>query len=222
MAAKSDVPQAPLTWFAIWRLVLLNPTIETFTQIIERSQTRVRSSIVWMMIGTILIWFTGLQQSLVFSFAADQFGLTIAFRVMLVGAIVAPVFGVLGLWGLAATSHMLAQRLGGMGTIQQLAYCWAALTPPFAFLSGVVASLSNLLLSNAAKQSSRAGLIGGLLVIAVYGSVILYQLYAALVAYSAVEKWGMGTSIGVFALQLILVGLGIFVLTFLMHVLGRS
>ena len=40
--------------------------------------------------------------------------------------------------------------------------------------------------------------------------------------YSAVEKWGIGTSIGVFALQLILGGLGIFVLTFLMQVLGRS
>jgi len=214
METKAIPEQISLKWFDIWCLAFIRPTIKTFSQIIADPKAGIKWGIIWMVISTLIIWFAGLQRPLLTAFVTDNFGPQVVFYFLLVGAIVFALFGVIILLIMAAMSHGLARLFAGAGTFHQLVYCWAVISPPFILLSGLVINLPSLFLSSRSFMFSTTGWTLQFISLLVFTGVNLYQFYAEVVAFSAVEKLGILKGFGILILQAIIISIVVACLSF--------
>lgn len=208
MDAKANPAQISLKWFEIWRIAILHPTVETFSRIISDPKANIKWGIIWMAISTFVGWSVGPQTMIVNNFAA-QFPRQAYSDIRFVGAIVAPIIGVIALLFVAAVSHGLARRFGGAGAFHQLFYCWAVISLPFTLLSGLAFRFPYFLPSYSSFIHSAAGIIIQIISLVMCVGVNLHQLYAVVVAFSAVEELGIWKSFIILILQAIAVGVAI-------------
>jgi hypothetical protein len=208
MDAEANPTQISLKWFEIWRIAILHPTVETFSRIISDPKAGIKWGIIWIAISTFIAWFFGLQSVVVNNFAA-QFPYQAYSNILLVGAIVASIIGVIALLFAAAISRGLARLFGGAGTFYQLFYCWAVISLPFTLLSVLGFRFPYLIPSYSSFIFSTAGMIIQAISLMICVGVNLYQLYAMIVALSAVEKLGIWKSFIILILQAFAVGVAI-------------
>jgi hypothetical protein len=219
METKADPTQLSLKWFEIWRIAVFHPTIQTFSQIVSDPKASTRRGIIWMGITALIIWIVGPQRDLWWGLVANQFGLKTASYFVVIGTIVSPILGVIALLINAAMSHGLARLFNGAGTFHQLVFCWGVIQLPFILFSGLAFnllpytySIFRLLSSNELNFSVMRIILLISVLIAIAG--ILYLFYAQVVAFSAVEKYGIGKGFGILILLAIVLGIASACLSF--------
>ena len=201
-----DSTQTSLKWSEIWRIVFLRPTIKTFSRIINDPKASTKWGVTWMAIIAFIFWFVGPKRAILWGIAADQFGLQRASYFVVIGAIVAPILGVSALLINAAIAHGLARLFSGAGTFYQLVYCWGVMQLPFILLSGLVINIPSIIPSSHEFTFSTAGMIIQITTLLITIGIILYLFYAEAVAFSAVEKFGVGKGFGILILLGVAVG----------------
>jgi hypothetical protein len=206
MHSKIDPTLKSLNWYEIWRIALFHPTVRAFSQISNDPQASTSRGVIWAAISSLIAWCIGPQRAIFGGMVADAFGLRSLSSFYLIGALVAPLLGVGVLLLAAAIAHGFARLLHGAGAFHRLVYCWAVLQLPFILLSGMLVNLPSLLLSPHAAAMSTAGMVIQITSLLLAIGVILYLAYAQLVAFSAVEKFGIWKSLGVLILLAALVG----------------
>jgi hypothetical protein len=214
METKADPTQMSLKWFEIWRSAFLHPTIKTFSRIISDPKASTKWGIIWMAITSFIAWFVGPQRAILSGWVADNFGPPAVIYFLLIGAIVAPIFGMVCLLIEAAIAHGLARLFDGAGTFHQLVYCWAVMLLPFILLSGLVMYFPSIFSSSRSFIFSATGRTIQIISLLMLIGVNLYLFYAQVVALSAVEKIGIGKSFGIFILQAIVVVIGVTLLSY--------
>lgn len=211
MEEKSDPTHSSQTWFEIWRSAFLHPTLQTFTQIAGDPKAGLGWGLIWAGVAALLFWILGPQRELWWGLVANQFGLQAGSTFLAVGALAFPILGMLALLIQAALSHGLARLFGGGGSLRQLVFCWGVIQLPFVLFAGLVyrlyplaASLFRLI---SPGKASFAGLSVILLIVALIAAFgMLYLFYAQLVAFSAVEKFGIGKGLGILIILAIVLG----------------
>ena len=223
METETAPTHMPLNWFAIWLDVLLRPTVKTFSRISNDPKASSKRGIVWMAIASVITWFAGPQRATLSGFVADMFGLESFSRFLLIGALVAPVLGVTFLLINAAIAHGLARIFKGEGTFHQLVYCWAVMQLPFVLVLGLIGFFPTVFPSTREFAFSTAGMILTLLSLLATIGVVLYWLFAEMVAFSAVEKLGILKALGILLLQSVFVAcVGVFLLSVFQSVMMNS
>ena len=205
MKTEAEPTQMSLKWFEIWRIAIFHPTIKTFSRIISDPKANIKWGIIWMAITSFIAWFVGPQRAILSGWVADNFGPQAVFNFLLIGAIVAPIFGVIFLLIEAAISHGLARLFDGSGTYHQLVYCWAVMLLPYILLPVLIMYLPSIFASSRSFYFSTAGRTIQIISLLLLFGLNLYLFYAQVVAFSAVEKIGIGKSFGIFILQAIVV-----------------
>jgi hypothetical protein len=212
MEAKTEPPQISLNWFEIWRSAFLHPRIQTFSQIASDPKASVGWGMVWAGIASLLVWILGPQRYVWWGLVADQFGLKAGTYFLIIGTIASPILGMIALLVIAAMSHALARLFKGSGTFRQLVFCWGVIQLPFILFSGLVyrlypylyAVIRSLLPGDASFTALR---IIFLMCMLIATAGMLYLFYAQVVAFSAVERFGIGIVFGVFILLAVLLGI---------------
>lgn len=212
MKTEIDSTQMSLKWLEIWRIAFLRPTIRTFSRIISDPKASTKWGVVWAAIATFIFWFVSPLTTYLWGIVASLVGLQAASYFWVIGALVSSIFGVSTLLINAAIAHSLARLFNGVGTFHQLVYAWGAMQLPFILVSGLafrflpfVYHISLLLLSRQYTLST-LGIIS-LISLFMATVVILYLLYAEVVAFSAVEKFGIGKGLGILLLLVVLIGI---------------
>ena len=214
MDIKADLPSKTLNWFVIWRMALLRPTVTTFQQIANDPKASVKWGITWMAITSIVVWFTNPLRAFLDGPIENTFGMQAYSYFLVIGAVVSPIVGVVALLIAASVARVFAHLFGGTGNFYQLVYCWGVMSPPFIILSGLVSHIPAIFSSSRSFVYSRVGIIVQLISIALFACANLYQLYAEVIALSAIEKLVIWKSIGIILLLLIIVGVAISCLSF--------
>ena len=209
MEIKADQPQTSLSWFEIWRVALLHPTVETFHRIADDPKASIKWGIIWMAITSSIIWFTNPLRSIFDGLVMDNFGLQSFSYFLALGVIISLIVSVIALMIAALVAHGFARLFGGEGKYQQLVYCWGVMLLPFVLVSGLVSHVPAIFPSSRTFAFSRVGMIVQIISIALFVGVSLYQLYAEVIAFAAIEKLGFWKSIGILLLTTIIVGIAI-------------
>jgi hypothetical protein len=204
METETDQTHAPLKFFEIWKIIILHPTVKTFSRISNDPKASAIRGVIWMAIASVIVWYVGPQREILSGYAADTFGLYPYSRFLLIGAFVAPVLGVISLFVNAAIAHGLAHIFKGTGTFHQLVYCWAVTQLPFFLILGLIRLILSIFPSSREFAFSTAGVIYSILLLLVNLGVVLYLLYAEVVAYSAVEGFEISKGFGILILQAII------------------
>ena len=207
MESRADLTQVSLKWFEIWGIAFLHPTIKTFSRIVADPKASTTWGIAWMAITALIAWFVGPQRAILSGWVADMFGLQAVLYFLLVGAVLASILGAVFLLIEAAISHGLARLFHGTGTFHQLVYCWGVMPLPFILLSGLATRFPSIFSSSRAFTSSTAGLAIQIVVLLMLAGLTLYLAYAEVVAFSAVERIGIGTGFGILILQAVVVAI---------------
>jgi len=207
METETDPSQMSLKWFWIWRNAFLRPTINTFSRIISHPKASTKWGITWMAISAFIFWFVGPQRQLLSAIVADQFGLHTLFYFLLIGSIPATILGVIGLLINAAIVHGFSRLFNGAGTFHHLFYCWAVMQLPFILISGLLLNLPSIFPSSRELTFSTVGIIFNTTTLLTAAGVILYLIYAEVVAFSAVEKFRIGKGFSILILLAVIVGI---------------
>lgn len=207
--SESDLAQKSLNWFEIWRIAVLHPTVKSYSEIINNPKASIKWGTIWIAISTFIAWFTGPQRSLLIGIVWDNFGLKAVPYFLIIGAVISTVFGVIVLLITSAISHRFAVLFGGEGTFHQLVYGWAVIQPPFILLSGLATHFPSIFPSSRSFFLSTAGWTIMIISLLMFIGINLYQLYAGVVAFSAVEKLGIWKSFGILILQAVVVGIAV-------------
>ena len=208
METEAKPTQMPLNWFEIWRISFLHPTIKTYSRIISDPRASIKWSLIWAAITTLIVWVVGPQREILGGYLANVIGgRQTFFYVSLIGAPVAVILGVLGLVFVAAIMHGVARLFSGAGSFLQLFFCWAVMQLPFILLAGLVVRIPLGFPPSREFLISRIGLIIQYSKLLVALCIYLYLFYAQVVAFSAVEKFGIGKSLGIVILSGVVVGI---------------
>jgi hypothetical protein len=210
METTADQPdQAPLNWLQTWRAVLLHPNARTFTRIANDPKAGLKWAFLWMAVTSILTWFFGPQGSTVKGWGMTFFGPKTGLILLVIGALVAPLLGGFALLLEAGISHGLARLTGGTASFRRLVFCWAVLSTPFALLAGLVALFPALFPRSHTFQFSGVGLFVQVITLVLLAAVYLYQFYACVVAFGALEGFGFWKSLGLILVQAVVLGIAL-------------
>ncbi|MGD2158602.1 MAG: YIP1 family protein [Anaerolineales bacterium] len=204
---ETDSTQKSMKWFEIWRQAFLHPTNETYSRIISDPKTGIKWGLIWEAITILVIWIIGPQRDILGAIVMDNFGRETFLYFSVIGAPVAVILGVLGFVFFTAIAHGLAKLFKGAGTFPQLIFCWAVTQLPFILLAGLVLHIPLGFSPSRVFVFSRIGLIIQIAKILVAFCFILYLFFAQIVAFSAVERFGIGKSFGIVILSSIAIGI---------------
>jgi hypothetical protein len=161
-----------------------------------------------MAITAFITWFIGPQRAILIGWMSDTFGSRYLFYFLLIGAFIATIFGVVALLINAVIAHGLARLFDGTGTFQQLVYCWGVMQLPFVLISGLIMFVPSIFLPSSREFArSTANIIISIIILLATIGVILYLSYAEVVAFSAVEKFGVGKGFGILILLAVVIGI---------------
>jgi len=219
MEENNNQAQISLKWFEIWRSAFLHPTIQIFSQIAGDPKASTGWGIFLMAISGLIVWIIGPQRNLWWGMVADTFGLKPASLFLIIGTVVFPILGVIALLINAALSHGLARLFNGAGTFRQLVFCWGVIPLPFILITGLASLLPWYTYSIFRMLSSGPTNFAVLEIILLISGLIaaagiLYLFYAQVVAFSAVEKCGIGKGFGILILTAIIISIASSFLSF--------
>jgi hypothetical protein len=200
-----------MNWFEIWRTAALHPTIQAYSQIVNDPKASIRWGILWMGITALIIWGLDPQRQLWWGMVANHFGPKIATYFNIIGIVVFPLLVVIALLINAAMSHGLAHLFDGSGTYQKLVFCWGVIALPFILFVELGFSFLpfayNIYRSLSSSEMNFSIMRINLLISALIATAgLLYLFYAQLVAFSTVEKFGIGKGFGILILLAIILG----------------
>ena len=190
------------SWFEIWRLAFLHPTIQTFTRISSDPKASLKWGVLWSGVTALIIWIASPLRTIYWGLVADQLGLEAGSYFLIIGTIVFPVLCVTALLINAVISHGLSRLFAGAGTIHQLVFCWGAMQLPFILFSVITYHILYFFYSifrsffHIETGYSAIGIIL-LVILSIAVAGILYLFYAQVVAFSAIESFSIGKGFGI-------------------------
>jgi hypothetical protein len=210
METKPDEPaRAHQNFLQAWRDVLLHPVPRTFTAIASAPQAGLKWACFWMALTSLLAWLTGPQRSILWGQVYELTGPRNASLFLVFGTIAAPILGIAGLLLGAGLARALARLAGGGGTFRKLAYTWAFLSTPFGLLAGLMFCLPSLIPMTGGVRFSGARLVILALTSLLAVFVYLYQFYASVTAYGALEGFGFWKALGLILILLLALAVAI-------------
>jgi hypothetical protein len=186
-------------WYEVWREVFTHPSEQTFLRILADPTASPNRAFIWV---AVLAVFGGLVQGLLLPSLGTEFSSRISTGVGLIcGAIVGPIFAIIGLALGAVILHFLSTLFGGTGTYNRMVYALGAISAPTSLITYAVSALTALV-SVVTKG-------GGSLISLCLGPVSLvvgiYAIFLEVQAIKAVEKLDTGRALLVILVPLILV-----------------
>ena len=204
---EADIPKITLRWFDIWRMAFLHPSIKTFSQITSDPKASIRWGVIWMAIATCLVWLFGPLRLLLWGWVATNFGILSSWPVSATGAVVVPLCSVVTLLLSASVAHGLARLFHAEGTFRKLVYCWGVLQLPFVVLALLVLNFPIGFPSWPGTGVSRLAMSFTIAKLVICVIVILYLAYAQVVAFGAVEGFGIWKAFGISVLLSTVLGI---------------
>lgn len=206
METGINVVQKPWNWFEIWYNAFLRPTIKTYSRISSDPRSNVKWGLIWAAVMALVNWVVGPQRYVIAGYVAQMFGgQEIIYYVYVFGAFIIIILGVPCLALAVAILHGLARLFNGEGTFQRLLFSWAVMQLPFLLLIGLVIHIP-FLPSLREDVHSMTGWLLASVKLFITLCIYLYLFYAQVVAFSAVEKFGVGEGFGILLLAALVMG----------------
>lgn len=200
MNEQSNAPLSPMPGgstpvYQVWMDALTKPNEQTYAMMAASPNAKSTTAFLWVFIGSLVsFFFASLVQGAMMRQLIQQYGGSDQFQfgaggignrliTIVCGAPIAAVISVIFFAALVGIVQFLARMFGGKGTFDQLAYTFAAITTPFAFVSGVLTLLSAI---------PYVGLCFGIV------SLIagLYVIVLQVMAVKGVNQFGWGEAAG--------------------------
>jgi hypothetical protein len=192
----------PQSILQVWMNALTKPNEQTFAEMAASPNAKSMTAFLWVFIGSLVSFFLGsLVQNATMRQLMQQYGGNGQFNfggggigARLITAVCgAPIAGVISVVFFAIVVgivQFLAKSFGGRGTFDQLAYTFAAITTPFALVSGVLTLLSAI--PYIGLCFSIVSLVAG-----------LYVLFLQVTAVKGVNQFGWGQAAGSYFLPVV-------------------
>lgn len=188
----SAEPAGMAGWFSVWIAAVTKPKEQTFVDMANSGNAKATTAYIWVFISSLVSFFLAslvqgaamrqvMQQYGMDSQAGGGIGTTLLTAIC--GAPIAAVISVVVFAVVVAIVQFIAKMFGGKGTFDQLAYTLAAISTPFALISGVLTLLSAIPLVGLCF--SVVSLVAG-----------LYVLVLEVIAVKAVNQFGWGQAAG--------------------------
>lgn len=195
-----ETPEArppALNWFQIWGLVLASPRLSTFARICAEEKAQLGWGVTWLAVAALITWLTSPFTTIFQGLIANNFGVEFFRQSLWIGAVAFPVLAVFRLLLNAALARGTGRLFGGHGAYQQLVYIWGVIQVPFAALAALVSRLPALFPMQPGYVMTPQYRIVMFGTLALMAGVGLYQAYAGVTAYAAVEKmtWWKGLAV---------------------------
>ena len=181
----------PASIFQTWINALSKPNEQTYVDIANSPNAKASTAYIWFFVGSLVASFLSLiVQGAVIRSQLSNLGqgrlgsgfLGIAIT-LICGAPIAAIFGTLFFAIGTALVQWIAKMFGGVGTNDQLAYVFAAISVPYSLVSGVFILLSAI---------PYVGFCFRL----IFGLAGFYVLFLQIMATKAVNKFGWGQAAG--------------------------
>ena len=192
-APTPAAPSGMASWFSVWMAAVTKPNEQTFVDMANSGNAKATTAYIWVFIGSLVSFFlaslvqgAAMRQMMQQYGASGQFGgggIGVRLITAVCGAPIAAVISVIVFAIVVGIVQFLAKMFGGTGTFDQLAYALAAISTPFALISGVLSLLSAI---------PFIGLCFGIV------SLIagLYILVLEVIAVKGVNQFGWGQAAG--------------------------
>jgi len=202
MSSEPVGPTGVAGWFSTWMNALTKPNEATYAAMATSPDAKLTTAFLWVFIGSLVSFFlSSLVQGAMMRQMLQQFGGGDVlqsggqgFGGSLISAICgAPIAAVISMVFFAifvGVVQFLAKMFKGTGTFEQMAYAFAAITTPFAFISGVLALLSAI---------PYVGLCFSIVTLV----ATLYVLFLQVTAVKGVNQFGWGQALGSYFLPVI-------------------
>lgn len=195
-----DAPSGMAGWFSVWMTAVTKPNEQTFIDMANSGNAKATTAYIWVFIGSLVSFFlASLVQGAAVRQLMQQYGGSsslgggIGTRLItaVCGAPIIAVISVVVFAVVVAIVQFLAKMFGGKGTFDQLAYTLAAISTPFAFISGVLTLLSAI--PFVGLCFSVVSLVAG-----------IYVLVLEVIAVKGVNQFGWGQAAGSLLLPFVL------------------
>lgn len=205
-------PPQPRKWYKIWFDLWKHPGVETFRSILQEPGVKVSRAFIWLSTSGFITYFvTTLVYQILYPeliFVADIRYTTY----WLCFTIVSPIIAIAGISISGLIYHGIAKLMGGLGTWDQLVYCFSAVGASFTLISGFF-SIMILVLSSALQDLS---VVSGWVLL----PLSIYVIVLNVNAIDAVER--IGTRKAVVTLFVPFIILALFVTCFASILMSRS
>jgi len=194
--SNAPMPTAPsgmAGWFSVWMTAVTKPNEQTFADMANSGNAKATTAYIWVFIGSLVSFFfaslvqgAAMRQLMQQSGMGNQFnsgGIGTKLITAICGAPIAAVISVVVFAVVVAIVQALAKMFGGKGTFDQLAYTLAAISTPFALITGVLTLLSAI--PFVGLCFSIVSLVAG-----------LYVLVLEVMAVKGVNQFGWGEAAG--------------------------
>jgi len=192
-APMHAAPSGMAGWFSVWMAAVTKPNEQTFADMANSGNAKATTAYIWVFIGSLVSFFlASLVQGAAMRQLMQQYGMDNQFGsggigtrliTAVCGAPVAAVISVIVFAVVVGIVQFLAKMFGGKGTFDQLAYALAAISTPFALISGVLTLLSAI--PFVGLCFSVVSLVAG-----------LYVLVLEVMAVKGVNQFGWGQAAG--------------------------
>lgn len=197
MDEQSNAPMPAATsgmagWFSVWMAAVTKPNEQTFVDMANSGNAKASTAYIWVFISSLVsFFFASLVQGAAMRQLMQQYGMSgqaggsIGTKLItaICGAPIAAVLSVVVFAVVVAIVQFLAKMFGGKGTFDQLAYALAAISTPFALISGVLTLLSAIPLVGLCFTI--VSIVAG-----------LYVLVLEVIAVKGVNQFGWGQAAG--------------------------
>ncbi|MEP7136887.1 MAG: YIP1 family protein [Chloroflexota bacterium] len=193
--SNAPMPSAPsgmAGWFSVWMAAVTKPNEQTFANMANSGDAKATTAYIWVFISSLVsFFFASLVQGAAMKQIMQQYGngqfggggIGTRFVTAICGAPIAAVISVVVFAVVVAIVQFLAKMFGGKGTFDQLAYALAAISTPFALISGVLTLLSAI--PFVGLCFSVISIVAG-----------LYVLVLEVIAVKGVNQFGWGQAAG--------------------------
>lgn len=199
--SPAPMPGGPQSVVQVWMNALTKPNEQTFADLAASPNAKSTTAFLWVFIGSLVnALFASLVQGAIMRQVMQQYGngqfnfggtgMGSRLITIVCGAPIAAVISVVMFALVTGIVQFLAKSFGGRGTFDQLAYTFAAITTPFALISGILTLLSAI---------PFVGLCFGLISL-VAG---LYVLFLQVLAVKAVNQLDWGRAAGAYFLPIV-------------------
>ncbi len=199
---SGDSPAESMSWIDIWGQALNQPTVSSYREIVTAADVTNSRALLWIAVSAIIgylisqIVFLALGGSEQLQSVAGLAGLS-----LVCGAILVPIFAMIGIAFVTGITNGVASLLGGSGTYTQLLFAVAAYTSPISIVTSTLGGIPFL----------------NLLIF----PIGLYALLLNIIAVKAVHRFDWGRAIASsLIIYLLIIGLVACLLIGLLALLG--
>lgn len=188
----SPEPAGFSSWFQTWVDAVTKPSEQTFARMAASPNVKLSTAFLWVFLGSLVNFFIiSLVQGAYMGQMMRDFGLGnglergigATFITSICGAPIGGVISVVMFAVVTGVVQWVAKMFGGMGTFEQLAYTFAAITVPFSLISSLLALLGAI---------PYVGFCFGILGFA----ASIYAIALELMAVKGVNGFGWGQAVG--------------------------